>query len=106
MTTGSGDWTWVNTTDPHGFGQGQAILQVHDPAVCLGTWCAMHNPSDHHMRSWPMLWRSDLSILERVCPHGVGHPDPDDAAYRETEGRGDTTHGCDGCCQVFESQIR
>lgn len=29
--------------------------------------------------------------MERICPHGVGHPDPDDT-------NPDTVHGCDGCC--------
>jgi hypothetical protein len=30
--------------------------------------------------------------MERICPHGVGHPDPDDVFAT------DTVHGCDGCC--------
>lgn len=36
--------------------------------------------------------------MERTCPHGVGHPDPDDAAYRASQGDTDCTHGCDWCC--------
>lgn len=31
--------------------------------------------------------------MERICPHGVGHPDPD-CMYAKR----DTVHGCDGCC--------
>ena len=44
------------------------------------------------MRDWPQTWRFDGRFTERLCPHGIGHPDPDDtrAAAR--------THGCDGCC--------
>ena len=67
------------------------IRNVHDPEKCEGRWCCIHNPSPHHMHSWPQLWRDDRGIMERICPHGVGHPDPDD----RTTGR---VHGCDGCC--------
>ena len=73
----------------------------HDETQCAGRHCCIHNPSDHHMRDWPMSWRGDKGVMERTCPHGVGHPDPDDAAYNIRNGRGHlTTHGCDGCCRV------
>lgn len=52
------------------------------------------------MREWPATWRDDRGIVERHCEHGIGHPDPDDAAYRATRGDVDTVHGCDGCCAV------
>ena len=78
-------------------GTGQTIL-VHSKEVCEGRYCCIHNPSDHHMKDWPIHWRSDRRIMERICPHGVGHPDPDDAAYRHTMGDDDNMHGCDGCC--------
>jgi hypothetical protein len=45
------------------------------------------------MKTWPLHWRYDRGILERICPHGVGHPDPDDKASAS-----DGIHGCDGCC--------
>ncbi len=32
--------------------------------------------------------------MERICPHDVGHPDPDDMNVIA----GDSSHGCDGCC--------
>lgn len=64
---------------------------VHRKADCNGDPCTIHNPSDHSMRSFPQHWRDDRGIMERICPHGIGHPDPDDM----TE---DTVHGCDGCC--------
>lgn len=89
---------------------GWHVLQCHPPARCRGRGqvgeptnvpCSIHSPSDHHMRGWPMIWRGDRNIMERECPHGVTHPDPDDVAYRLHLGRRpDTTHGCDGCCQV------
>ena len=74
-------------------------LVTHDRDACQGRGCPIHHPSDHHMRDWPTVWRDDRMVLERVCPHGVGHMDPDDAAYRATRGDTDTTHGCDGCCR-------
>lgn len=77
-------------------GTGQEIF-VHSVNICQGGPCPIHNPSNHHMRDWPTHWRNDKGIMERICPHGVGHPDPDD--------RGNpclTIHGCDGCCQRGE----
>lgn len=43
------------------------------------------------MRSFPQSWRADKGWMERTCPHGIGHPDPDDPFA-------DPIHGCDGCC--------
>lgn len=52
------------------------------------------------MKTWPQNWREDKGVMERICPHGVGHPDPDDAAYLIKMDRAYLTiHGCDGCCQ-------
>jgi hypothetical protein len=67
------------------------VLRVHDPKDCEGEVCTIHNPSAHHMREWPTHWRADRHMMERLCPHGVGHPDPDDRSQ-------DAVHGCDGCC--------
>lgn len=69
-------------------------LHTHGIKKCLGRSgpCCIHSPSDHHMRAWPQSWRPDLKVMERLCPHGQGHPDPD--------GYGpDVQHDiCDGCC--------
>lgn len=78
-------------------------LKTHDPAVCEGQPCCIHNPSDHHMVNWPQNWRSDRQLMERMCPHGIGHPDPDHMThFRATNTPRDTwaegVHGCDGCC--------
>lgn len=70
---------------------GEELHNVHDYALCEGRPCTIHNQSDHHMKTWRQHWRDDRGIMERICPHGIGHPDPDDI----TE---DTVHGCDGCC--------
>ena len=68
--------------------------------------CVIHNPSNHKMRAWPMILRAS-GLIERQCPHGVGHPDPDSAGFLNWKdaGRGAwTTHGCDlsatgrSCC--------
>lgn len=82
---------------------GRGLLRTHGPGSCRGPLdkggnpiCCIHNPSDHHMRSWRQNWRGDKSMMERICPHGVGHPDPDDLSVRTTQWAG--VHGCDGCC--------
>lgn len=83
-----------------GVQQGDALLvNIHPADRCAGRHCVVHNPSDHHMRSWLLNWRGDKGVMERQCPHGVGHPDPDDATYQRSVGRDFlTVHGCDGCC--------
>ena len=75
-----------------------SLVQVHNPLVCVGRGCSVHHPSEHHMRAWPMVWRSWHGYFERTCPHGIGHPDPDDMTYLKSVGREDGVHGCDGCC--------
>lgn len=64
--------------------------------------CSIHNPSDHHMVTWPLNWRMDTRVMERFCPHGIGHPDPDHLAFVAYTGtdNGDGIHGCDGCCRA------
>lgn len=84
-------------------GTGQVLHNVHNKADCVGR-CPIHNPSDHHMRDWPLHWRGGPfdsgQGFERICPHGVGHPDPDTVRraieYHEDLSAG--VHGCDGCC--------
>lgn len=70
-------------------GTGQKLV-VHTRSDCQAEHCVIHNPSQHHMREWPTHWREDKGEMERICPHGVGHPDPDDALTG--------VHGCDGRC--------
>ena len=71
-------------------------IWTHAMMTCLGEHCTIHNRSDHVMRSFPQHWRGDRGIMERICPHGIGHPDPDD--YRVNTGFDNGVHGCDGCC--------
>jgi hypothetical protein len=79
-------------------------LLAHPRKDCIGRHCCVHNPSDHHMADWPQHFRMDRALMERMCSHGVGHPDPDDLAYKrmmqgEDYNPYEGLHGCDGCCR-------
>lgn len=76
-------------------GTGQRLTQLHDPAECEGRGCVIHHPSFHSMRLYRTHWREDRGIMERICPHGVGHPDPDSPWPKDSY---QWVHGCDGCC--------
>lgn len=80
--------------DEYRTGTGQ-LLYVHDSSVCAGNFCVIHNPSDHSMIGMKTHWREDAGKMERICPHGVGHPDPD-AMYIDNY----FIHGCcsERCC--------
>ena len=80
-------------------GTGQ-VISVHTKDKCEGWFCCIHNPSDHKMKDWPTHWRDDRYLMERICKHGVGHPDPDDLDFKARNGFHDSegVHGCDGCC--------
>jgi len=72
-------------------GTGQTLSNTHTKDKCANSDCVIHNPSIHNMVGWPTHWRDDEGFMERICEHGVGHPDPD-------EMNSPLTHGCDGCC--------
>jgi hypothetical protein len=73
------------------------LVNVHDPALCKGQRCTIHNRSDHSMRSFPQHWRDDRGIMERTCPCGIGHPDPD------SPWANDSYEWVHGCCGVHHS---
>lgn len=73
----------------------EVLINVHHQGSCAGEHCTIHNMSNHTMRAFPQHWRADRRLMERVCPHGVGHPDPDDPKFSDPYAR---VHGCDGCC--------
>jgi len=77
---------------------GTRVFGVHSKGACAGEHCTIHNPSDHVMKDFKQLWRYDRGIMERVCTHGVGHPDPDETALKGPNGWAEAVHGCDGCC--------
>jgi hypothetical protein len=80
------------------------LFNVHSATDCKGrSACPIHKRTEHSMRKFPQLWRTDRGIMERICPHGIGHPDPDQWEYfvsrmGETRARYEFFHGCDGCC--------
>jgi len=78
-------------------------LLSHEPDECMSPEaCTIHNRTDHHMRSFKQFYRFGRGIMERICTHGVGHPDPDD--YKIITGADDGAHGCDGCCIRFATE--
>lgn len=84
------------------------VIWTHPADRCaLPRQCTIHNRSNHHMRHFPQNWRSDRAFMERVCPHGIGHPDPDQMAFLRSvlpmdEAHAEGIHGCDGCCYEEE----
>lgn len=88
-------------------------MKHHAISLCEGRPCTIHNPSDHHMKDWPIIWRWDRYPLlaERQCPHGTGHPDPDHMAWlktwmKEEDYEAEGIHGCDGCCRTPEEMVQ
>ena len=78
---------------------GQVLVNVHDSRLCVGRNCPVHNPSEHHMKDFPQNFREDTGVMERICPHGIGHPDPDHMVWAKSVGLDwHGVHGCDLCC--------
>ncbi len=96
-------------------GRGIKVGGVHLRVDCItddgDQPCMFHSPTDHIMSDFPHHWRADRMIMERLCEHGVGHPDPDQLQYWMNTRGGDAAnaemvHGCDGCCaDVVEIDI-
>lgn len=79
------------------------LKNVHRAELCAGWPCVIHNPTPHHMADWTLHWRDDRGIFERICEHGIGHPDPDQFDFwYSTNQTWQAVHGCDGCC--FQKQ--
>lgn len=84
--------------------------KTHPVSSCAGSNCCFHNPSDHPLKNARLISRPDrayvsesgvfMLLMERVCPHGIGHADPDSVAWlNSVEGPNHWgVHGCDGCC--------
>lgn len=93
----------VRGTDSYGWPKGWMALPTHQEKSCLlPEQCVIHHPSDHAMKDWPLYWRADRMLMERICTHGTGHPDPDDIAFKAAVApdlvEHEADHGCDGCC--------
>lgn len=75
-------------------GTGQDIY-VHSRRVCReDSWCVIHKPMPGPWELWPTHWRFDRRIMERICPHGVGHPVAESWSYLPDY---ELVHGCCGC---------
>lgn len=81
-------------------------IHIHPLAWCEDEGCPFDHPSEHHMRTWQKTIRLDKAdLVERTCPHGIGHPDPDSVAWAESDLKGTSiidalfSHTCDGCCR-------
>lgn len=77
---------------------------IHGKEGCNGKPCAFHNPTNHHMNSWPLDLNKEKNLLfERVCKHGVRHPDPDSYNYlsslEPSKSAELMNHDCDNCCK-------
>ena len=71
-------------------------MHMHRKDTCATPVCAVHARSNHVLRYGPQCWNAQRYIMERVCGHGVRHPDPDDV--RIWTGADNGFHTCDGCC--------
>lgn len=78
-------------------------FRVHEEEWdCAIYGCAIHSPTNHPLVDAKQLMRVDKNyLIERICTHGIGHPDPDSANFLEKSGYSKAiwVHGCDGCCQ-------
>lgn len=99
-------------------GTRQVLTNVHPREMCEGHPCCIHAPSAHPLVNAPTHWSMGHGwiddddgvdfwqrgeIMQRICPHGVFHPDPDDLTFiRETKGEEAAErlaeHECCGCC--------
>lgn len=80
-----------------------AVVVTHDDGCCPLRYCAIHRPSAHHLVDAPMQWREDTARMERICRHGVAHPDEDFLDWVQAmggllEAAVADVHACDGCC--------
>ena len=77
------------------------MINVHPADRCKGTICVIHNRTFHKMRNFPVEWyyAEGVGIVNRICPHKISHPDPDQFEFLDATGNGRLKkHSCDGCC--------
>ena len=81
---------------------GEVLPKAHPHAPdCDKHGCVIHNPSKHCTDDLPQHFRSDTGLMERICPHGTGHPDPDSVAYfLRQDPKKNSWVGIHGCCGV------
>lgn len=84
MTDDRGTW-YLPSPD----GEGTLVYNAHPAGQCAGGSCALHGPSDHWASGMPLHWEYSAEtggVMERLCPHGVRHDDPDDLDFRRRRG--------------------
>lgn len=42
------------------------LTKVHRASLCTGEHCWVHNPSVHHMATWPIYWNASSHAALRV----------------------------------------
>ena len=84
------------------------VIWAHDSSQCAqDSVCSIHNPSAAAEAIGVRHWRNDRKMMERICTHGIGHPDPDQVSYWKSVGLDTFTlgvHGCDGCCLMEDDK--
>lgn len=99
----------IEAVDPGGEGQdnslhitgrGQRLTRTHPPnSGCEEHGCVIHNPTLEAQMIGETFWSLAHGRMERICEHGVHHPDPDAVAWRLRKGLfPNVDHDCDGCC--------
>lgn len=87
---------WDTTGNPVNW---LVFSHTHERNETCAQGCVIHNRTNHHMRWWPLHWRGDRGMFERICDCGIGHPDPDQGPYWSYSGQDwQWVHGCCGCC--------
>lgn len=73
---------------------------VHSQMACAYRHCAIHGTASIHPLSMePLIWDDDYQTVQRLCAHGIKHPDKDNVDYFEEIGGFPYVHNqCDGCC--------
>ena len=78
---------WLPSPD----GEGTLVLGAHGRGECDGP-CPLHAPSAHWASGMPMRWAPPArdpfrpGRMQRLCPHGHWHDDPDDLDFRLRRG--------------------
>jgi len=98
-------------SDMFAMNDGTILVNVHTAQQCSPGHCCLHNPSNHHMATWPGRWDGVFKQMWRQCDHGLEHPDPDDLAFLRirwgaAEAAVGFLHHCDGCCQPNVVPVR
>jgi hypothetical protein len=81
-------------------------LTHHDPDVCNGEPCPLHNPTDHRFRQYPLDWKEEWGIMVRVMKDGQTIPDPDDYHVRQGGYILVNSFYCEDCEQTITSKHR